>query len=147
MADRETTGEFSKKAEFKEACKGLIGYRDEHNNIRTGPLLHQANNMASKFLKRVNEVAWNRRLLRTRKLKRLGLAPVNSEEQDLLCVLYGCSVPVVLRTLKDNRGKETGEYKLIGECYLDGMMDGEAMSETYLEQARKEGREKVFVLR
>lgn len=147
VADRDLPGGTSIKPEFREACKQAIGYRDEHNNICTSSLVHQGNDKLSKFLKRVNDVAWNRRLFRTEKLKRLGLGPLHAAERDILCVLYGCSVPVVLRALRDGQGKETGEYRLIGECYLDGMMDGEAVSESHLEQSRIEKSEKIFVLR
>jgi hypothetical protein len=38
----------------------------------------------------------------------------------LLCVLFGYSFFVVLRPVGD-------EYVLVGEAYIDGMMDGEAM--------------------
>jgi hypothetical protein len=147
VADRDPSGGSSIKPEFKEAFKRAIDCRDEHNNISTSSLIHQSSDIVSKFLRRVHDVAWNRRLFRTKKLKRLGLAPLHAAEGDVLSLLYGCSVPVVLRKLRDNKGKETGGYELIGECYLDGMMDGEAVSESRLEQARKNGSEKVFVLR
>lgn len=40
----------------------------------------------------------------------------------MICILFGCSVPIVLR--KHPREKY---FILIGECYIHGMMDGEAM--------------------
>jgi hypothetical protein len=42
----------------------------------------------------------------------------------MICILFGCSVPVVLR-----RFNEAGKFyhKFIGECYAHGMMDGEAI--------------------
>ena len=146
-ADRDPSEGASVKPEFREACKRAVECRDEHNNIDTSSLICHGNDMISKFLRRVNDVAWNRRLFRTKKLKRLGLAPLHAAEGDILSVLYGCSVPVILRRLTNSNGKETGGYELVGECYLDGMMDGEAVSESYLEQARKDGSEKIFVLR
>jgi hypothetical protein len=42
---------------------------------------------------------------------------------DLVCVLFGCSVPVVLR----KRGDEDS-YSFFGECYLHGFMDAEAIA-------------------
>ncbi|KAI9652612.1 MAG: hypothetical protein M1821_008359 [Bathelium mastoideum] len=52
----------------------------------------------------------------------LGMAPDAAQKGDTVCVLYGCSVPVVLR-------KVVGEeyYVLIGECFLEGFMSGEAV--------------------
>lgn len=58
----------------------------------------------------------------------LGLCPSDAELGDLVCVIFGCSVPLVLRRIE---GREE-RYRLIGECYLDHAMDGEAM--TYFEK-------------
>jgi len=61
---------------------------------------------------------------------------------DLVCVVFGCSVPVVLRQAHrhekkekggDGEGEEGEEYTLVGECYLDAM-DGHAM--TYFRKKR-----------
>jgi hypothetical protein len=51
----------------------------------------------------------------------VGLAPMRTRENDIVCVLYGCSVPVVLR-------EEGDEYVFIGECFVHGLMDGEAVA-------------------
>jgi hypothetical protein len=146
VAGRDPSQDTPFRPGFREASKQALNYRDEHNNIDSISLIQQGDNAVSKFLRRVNDVSWNRRLFRTTKLKRLGLAPSHAAVGDILSVLYGCSVPVVLRKLLDNNRQETGQYQLIGECYLDGMMEGEAVSEPYLEQARRDGSEKVFVL-
>ena len=44
-----------------------------------------------------------------------------------ICILYGCSVPVILRPCAGNTGSGEAYYNLIGDCYLYGMMDGEAL--------------------
>lgn len=51
-----------------------------------------------------------------------GLLPEHAKEGDCLCVLFGCDVPVVLRKAGDF-------YTFIGECYIQGLMDGEAITE------------------
>ncbi len=51
----------------------------------------------------------------------IGLAPIRAQIGDQVCILYGCSVPVVLR-------KEDGYAKLIGEAYCHGLMDGRAVA-------------------
>jgi hypothetical protein len=43
---------------------------------------------------------------------------------DIICILYGCSVPVVLRQQKGENGCF---YQLVGEYYVHGMMDGGAV--------------------
>ncbi|KAL3420136.1 hypothetical protein PVAG01_08635 [Phlyctema vagabunda] len=50
----------------------------------------------------------------------VGLAPWTAEEGDIICVLHGCRFPVVLR-------KEADHFILIGEAYIDGFIDGEAL--------------------
>ena len=56
--------------------------------------------------------------------KGIGLAPMAAQENNIICILYGCSFPVVLR-----KQEVKGEYlcELFGECYVHGMMDGEAI--------------------
>jgi hypothetical protein len=49
-----------------------------------------------------------------------GAAPESALPDDEIFVLMGCSVPVVLRKLTDR------EYRLVGECFCYGYMDGEA---------------------
>lgn len=51
----------------------------------------------------------------------MGLAPMRARKNDIVCVLYGCSVPVVLRE------EEKGRFSFIGECFVHGFMDGEAI--------------------
>ncbi|KAJ8130179.1 hypothetical protein O1611_g3454 [Lasiodiplodia mahajangana] len=51
-----------------------------------------------------------------------GLGPPDMANGDYVCILIGCSVPVVLR--------DRGQYmQLIGECYAHGKMEGEAMED------------------
>ncbi|KAL2174056.1 heterokaryon incompatibility protein-domain-containing protein [Thermothelomyces heterothallicus CBS 202.75] len=58
---------------------------------------------------------------------RIGMVVEKAMKGDLLCVLYGCSIPVVLRKSSDG-----GSYTLIGECYLDGCMDGSLLDQSQL---------------
>ncbi|CAG8956330.1 hypothetical protein HYFRA_00003710 [Hymenoscyphus fraxineus] len=50
----------------------------------------------------------------------VGLAPWDALEGDVLVVLLGCKFPVVLRNVERH-------WVLVGEAYVDGYMDGEAM--------------------
>lgn len=50
----------------------------------------------------------------------IGLGPAAAQVDDKICLLLGGQVFYALRTRKD------GHYEFIGECYLHGMMDGQA---------------------
>lgn len=93
------------------------------------------NSIVSELFRRVQAVVWDRKLIHTEGLytesSLLGLAPLDTDRGDLICILYGCSVPVALRPRKSEEEVLMGErqsYTLIGECYLHGMMDGEAVA-------------------
>lgn len=60
---------------------------------------------------------------------RVGMGPKGSKFGDNICVLLGCSIPVVLRRVNtaDNFGDP--QYTMIGEFYLDDLMKGKAVSE------------------
>ncbi len=51
----------------------------------------------------------------------LGFVARESKEGDTICILLGCSVPVVLRDIGDSA------FEFVGECYIHGLMEGEFM--------------------
>jgi hypothetical protein len=55
--------------------------------------------------------------------KRLGRIPPGSRPGDLIAMFLGAAVPFVLRKCESH----AGEYQLVGECYLHGMMQGEVL--------------------
>ncbi|KAK4442324.1 hypothetical protein QBC34DRAFT_488900 [Podospora aff. communis PSN243] len=62
-----------------------------------------------------------------------GLGPEECEVGNIVCVLYGCSVPVVLKKAAQQRVKNKVLYELVGEAYVHGIMDGEFMIERWTE--------------
>jgi hypothetical protein len=50
----------------------------------------------------------------------LTLAPRYTKPGDLVCLIFGAEVPFVLRP-------DGLRYRLVGECYVHGMMDGEGL--------------------
>ena len=88
------------------------------------------------YLKRVQSVVWERSLILTQSQLIPGLAPSKAQEEDLVCILNGCSVPVILRKtgLRSDQNSSDHYYEFIGECYVHGMMDGEAMQQNIVEQ-------------
>jgi hypothetical protein len=53
----------------------------------------------------------------------LGLAPPEAARGDIIVVFLGAPVPQVLRKNND------GYYTLVGECYVHGIMGGEALAD------------------
>ncbi|RGP71260.1 Heterokaryon incompatibility protein [Fusarium longipes] len=51
----------------------------------------------------------------------VGYVPMRAKKGDLVCILYGSEVPFVIRK------KGQGKYSLVGECYMHGIMKGEAL--------------------
>jgi Heterokaryon incompatibility protein (HET) len=51
-----------------------------------------------------------------------GLAPRFAEKGDLICILLGCSVPMIIRKWGVN-------YVVVGDAYIYGMMKGEMMED------------------
>ncbi|KAF2277967.1 HET-domain-containing protein [Westerdykella ornata] len=75
-----------------------------------------------------------RRFMRTSKGK-LGLAPAigtkarNGEVRGSpIVILHGCSVPVILERVVDGgEGEGSDVWRLVGDCYVEGMMHGEVV--------------------
>lgn len=66
---------------------------------------------------KLTAVALQGRRLITTHCGYLGLAPEEVSSGDTIAVLLGCNYPVILR--------QHGEgFKYVGECYIDGVMDG-----------------------
>lgn len=57
----------------------------------------------------------------TSKAGYLGWGPPGMQKEDLVCVLYGCAMPVILRKVDDHH------YIHIGSCWVLGLMNGEAI--------------------
>jgi hypothetical protein len=77
---------------------------------------------AVQYIQRVRSVIWNRKMFvfHNKASDRLiGLAPDQAKIGDSIVILHGCSVPVILRY---NDG-----WRLVGECFVYGAMEGEAM--------------------
>jgi hypothetical protein len=53
----------------------------------------------------------------------LGLGPRNMQVGDIVCVLFGGSIPYILRS-----NDTSGVFKLVGESYVHGIMHGEAIA-------------------
>ncbi|KAI0113643.1 HET-domain-containing protein [Nemania sp. FL0031] len=64
---------------------------------------------------------WNDQVLFASKGDRLGASRCSIRPGDQVFAVLGCTVPLVMRQNAD------GTYQVIGDCYLSGAMDGEAI--------------------
>lgn len=94
---------------------------------------------SSSYMANFQQATTNRRFFVTEN-GRMGLAPLNSEPGDLVCLIVGSPVPFILRPCRrdidtsssphalEPRPNEPEEYfVLVGECYCQGMMAGEEL--------------------
>lgn len=59
---------------------------------------------------------------------RLGLTPYGTKAGDSVAVVMGCGIPLILRSTEIDGGY-TGLFWLVGEAYVYGIMEGEAVQD------------------
>jgi hypothetical protein len=84
------------------------------------------------YVKRVQSVIWNRKFFVCRESQNesewlIGLGSRYIESGDLVCILFGCSVPVILRKVT-RLYLGNVSYHFVGECFVYEKMDGEALA-------------------
>jgi hypothetical protein len=75
---------------------------------------------AQQFATAMSLAADSRRVFAT-KHTYIGLGPLEIEKGDKICIFLGFNTPFIIRPYK------AGGYILVGECYIYGLMDGEAL--------------------
>ncbi|KAK4108829.1 hypothetical protein N656DRAFT_783790 [Canariomyces notabilis] len=80
------------------------------------------------FLRSVTEVMLDRRLFVTEE-GYIGAGPLSAEVGDSVYVLAGGHVPLVLRRRVEGDGDESFQFAVVGDCYVHGIMQGEALGE------------------
>jgi hypothetical protein len=162
VADRNADGE-NPPPWYHRAALHCMALADNNGDIATHELLDPGTyahdkqpQIVTEYLKRVQSVSWNRKFIEAKPQfdapdpeiecgkptihdtePHFGLAPPDTDSGDRICILFGCSVPCVLRPLHDG----TGHYVFVGEAYIYGKMDGEAiavMSDSELRKTTKE---------
>lgn len=96
---------------YATACRESVkkgGLRG--GSVDTGALINsERNSIIAEFCRRVQAVIWNRCLIKTNEpVNALGLASQHVRKGDLICVIFGCTVPVILRKFK----KEPGDLEM-----------------------------------
>ena len=97
VADRGRDGK-NPPVYYSRACKEAFAKGGlSSGSVNTTDLINNERcSVVAQFCRRVQAVIWNRRLIKTQ-TGRLGLACQDAQLEDVICILYGCSVPVVLR--------------------------------------------------
>ncbi|PMD63606.1 uncharacterized protein K444DRAFT_556346, partial [Hyaloscypha bicolor E] len=128
VADRGFDGT-NAPAWYRRACLECMTHVDNNGDLDTNKFKDIEDTPATMklFLKRVRNIVWNRKFFLTANDRKnhgelYGIAPPKAAINDIICILFGCSVPVVLRKVeKEDR------HIVVGECYVNGMMDGESL--------------------
>lgn len=106
-----------------QECEDLrLEWGADYNELKTIVGVHEK---APRFSSAVQVACLGRKLFGTQE-GYIGIGDVTLQEGDLVCVLFGGKVPFILRPAN-------GRYRFVGECYLHGVMLGQAL---------KKGREK-----
>jgi hypothetical protein len=114
---------------YHRACLHCLEQSGTDGDIDTTAILNQPKclHTVADFLRRVQSVIWNRRVFMSNREvggeKLFGLVPGGTKLGDYICILYGCSVPVVLR---EHKTLDDHYFEVVGESFVYGMMDGEA---------------------
>ncbi len=131
VADRDAGGRHT-PFWFRRACAYCLSKATPDGDLNTSSLLTDKSlpDTVISYLQRVQAVVWGRKFFECQGAadggaSLFGLGPKAMREHDFVCILFGCSVPVVLREKTSLSGRY---YELIGECYAHGLMDGEALA-------------------
>ncbi|KAI2622447.1 heterokaryon incompatibility protein-domain-containing protein [Hypoxylon sp. NC1633] len=148
VADRDVSGE-NAPTWYRRACMHALGNVNREGNLTVSKLVSSDSQpqLVAEYLRRVQSVVWGRRFFTVNRelepVRRHSLFPNDADgdaelvgmgsryvrEGDWVCILPGCSVPVILRGRGIRAGpvNSTFDATLIGECFVYGMMDGEAI--------------------
>lgn len=80
--------------------------------------------LARSFQLSFMEACAGRQLFLTKK-RYFGIGPFELEEGDEVYILAGGKLPLILRPSPNS---QPNEFELVGDCYVHGIMDGEAVS-------------------
>lgn len=98
---------------YATACKESVkkgGLRG--GSVDTAALINsERNSIVAEFCRRVQAVIWNRCLIKTES-NTLGLASQKVRRGDLVCIIFGCTVPVILRQSAPKTEEQIGGEKM-----------------------------------
>jgi hypothetical protein len=75
------------------------------------------------FVSRLRDTSWTMGMrLMVTDSGLVGMAPREAKKGDVVCVFFGCSIPLVLRQVPESNPEV---FQVIGECFMAGFMNGE----------------------
>ncbi|KAI0897930.1 HET-domain-containing protein [Annulohypoxylon nitens] len=113
VADRGPGGENAPRY-YPRLVRHALNQGVHGDSLNTTDIVNWGNcSIVGEVLRRVQSAIWNRRMMRTERDRCLGLAPEDTRPGDLVVVLYGCSVPVLLRpfTKTEKEVEEEGRQR------------------------------------
>lgn len=141
VADRGPDGKAT-PAWYESACQSVLACKSNNGHINIDKIIKMSqkqrlSSTVADYLRRVKGVTWNRSFIQGETCNRddqfVGFAPPKTEDGDVVVIWFGFSVPVVLRPT--GNGSDTfDEFEFVGEAYIHGRMDGEALEEFFGEE-------------
>jgi hypothetical protein len=106
---------------YATACKESVQKGGiASGRVNTADLINnERNSIVAEFCRRVQAVIWGRRLFKTKHGK-LGLAR-SVQKGDRVCILYGCTVPVILTKSRKATAEKTAEDAVREEQFDDSV--------------------------
>ncbi|KAI8947025.1 heterokaryon incompatibility protein-domain-containing protein [Xylaria longipes] len=157
VADRDADGN-NTPPWYHRAALHAMALADNNGDLATQELLDKGDmagrrqpQIVTEFLKRVQGVTWNRKFIegildnpKTDDAEPLfGISSPETECGDIICILFGCSVPCILRPY--GPGQRVSHFEFIGEAYIYGRMDGEEISILSADELREKTVDFVIV--
>lgn len=100
VADRGPEGQVPLPPYYERACKHAFSKRTARAHLKVPQMIdHGTNSFTREFLQRVQAVVFNRKFFEDDH-GNIGLAPHRAQQGDMICILHGCSVPVLLRKVE-----------------------------------------------
>ncbi|KAK1524074.1 uncharacterized protein CCOS01_09161 [Colletotrichum costaricense] len=114
VADRDVDGKAVPRW-YQRACMGCLSSVTDAEDIDTNAILQRCDpptDLSAAYLKRLQAVCFNRNYIgcedaNGKNGKLVGIAPLDSKVGDVVCILFGCFVPCVLRPFWDARWRES----------------------------------------
>lgn len=97
-------------------------------NLIGGPPQSCTEADSQEWARGAQNMTWNRTFFRTKK-GYFGIGAKSVQQGDAVCVLGGGKVPFLLRKAEQH----DASYRLVGECYVHGIMEGESISKVLSE--------------
>lgn len=130
---------------YNKACQNVLAKQTNNGHINIDKILRKARGRqgeVEEYLARVKAVTWNRLFIKGDTGKEndelVGFAPPGTEIGDVIAIFFGCSVPIILRpNYSISNPNHVEAYQFVGEAFIYGKMEGEALDEDFDEQVFK----------